>query len=62
MTSKRNAPHFNPQGKTTGPNNSNVLAGCVFSILYEKRNTAFICGKVSVILSVLQVASTVEWR
>lgn len=34
---------------TTGPNNNNVVAGDVFSNLYEE----FLSGKASVILSVL---------
>ena len=50
---KRNVPHFNPQSSITGPDNRNVVTGSVFDDLYNKKNTAVIRGKVSVILSVL---------
>lgn len=43
--------------KVTRPNNSCVVAGSVFSILYEKKNKAFIHGEVSVTLSVLPTLS-----
>ena len=50
----RSFPHFNWQSNVTGPSNSYVVTGSVFGNLYEeKKNTASIQGKASVILSVL---------